>query len=64
MSRYWENKSGYYDPVAKQVIDKESARNKEIRDTISEVKYILRDRDLILLERIILKDKRTEKIYR
>ena len=62
--RYWENGSGYYDPVAKEAIDNESKRNKEIHDTINQVKTLLKDKDLILVERIKLKDKRTKKIYR
>lgn len=64
MNRYWENQSGYYDPVVKEVIDNESKRNKEIHDTINEIKNILKNKDLILIERIVIKDKRTKKIYR
>ena len=64
MDRYWENQSGYYDPVAKTVIDKESKRNKEVHDTINEIKNILKEKDLILIERIKLKDRKTKKIYR
>lgn len=64
MYRYWENQSGWYDPTAKEAIDNESKRNKEIHDTIQEIKNIIKDRDLILIERIKLKDKRTNKIYR
>ena len=64
MYRYWENQSGCYDPIAKEAIDNESKRNKEIHDTIQEIKNIIKDRDLILIERIKLKDKRTNKIYR
>lgn len=62
--KYWENQSGVYDPVAKEVIDNESKRNKEIHDTIGEIKNILKDRDLILVERIKLKDKLNNKIYK
>lgn len=62
--RYWENQSGAYDPVAKEVIDNETKRNKEIHDTINEIKNILKDKDLILVERMILKDKLTKKIYK
>jgi len=64
MDRYWENQSGYYDPVVKEVIDNESKRNKEIHDTINEIKNILKDKDLILVERMVIKDKRTKKVYR
>lgn len=64
MTRYWENQSGVYDPVAKEVIDNETKRNKEIHDIINQVKNIFRDKDLVLIERIKLKDKRTKKIYK
>lgn len=64
MDRYWENQSGYYDPTAAEVIKKESKRNKEIYDTINEIKNILKDKDLILIERIVIKDKRTKKVYK
>lgn len=64
MNRYWENQSGYYDPTATEVIDNESKRNKEIHDTIREIKNLLKDRDLVLAERIVIKDKITKKIYR
>ena len=50
MNRYWENQSGYYDPVVKEVIDNESKRNKEVHDTIQEIKNILKDRDLKLVK--------------
>lgn len=64
MDRYWENGSGIYDPVAKEAIDNETGRNKEIHDTINQIKNILEDRDLTLVERMIIKDKITKKIYR
>lgn len=64
MSRYWENQSGYYDPVAKEVIENESKRNKEIHDTIREIKNILDGRNLKLIKRIELQDKLTKKIYK
>lgn len=64
MNRYWENQSGCYDPVAKEAIDNECKRNKQIHDTIKEIKNILEDKNLILIERIIVKDKLTKKIYR
>lgn len=64
MTRYWENQSGVYDPVAKEVIDNETKRNKEIHDTINQVKNLLADKDLVLVERIVIKDKLTKKIYK
>lgn len=65
MNRYWENQSGIYDPTATEVIEKENkARNKQIHDTIQEIKNLLKDKDLALIERIVIKDKRTKKVYR
>ena len=62
MDRYWENQSGYYDPTATEVIKNESKRNKEIHDTINEIKNILKDKVIILAERIVIKDKRSKKV--
>lgn len=64
MTRYWENQSGYYDPVVKEVIDNESKRNKEIHDTINQIKNILKDRDLKLVKRIELQDKTNGRVYK
>lgn len=64
MTRYWENQSGVHDPVAKEVIDNESRRNKEIHDTINQVKNIIKAKDLVLLERIVIKDKLTNRVWR
>ncbi|GMG96830.1 hypothetical protein [Tepidimicrobium xylanilyticum] len=64
MDRYWENQSGVYDPTVTEIIKNESKRNKEIHDTINQIKNILKEKDLILIERIVIKDKRTKKIYR
>ena len=64
MTRYWENQSGVYDPTATEVIENESKRNKEVHDTINQVKNILKDKDLVLVERIIIKDKLTNKVWR
>jgi len=64
MNRYWENQSGIYDPTAAEVIKNESKRNKEIHDTINQIKNILKDKDLILIERIAIKDKQTKKVYK
>lgn len=63
MDRYWENASGYYDPTAKEAIDNESKRNKQVHDTIQEIKNILKDRNLELLERIKIRDIETKKKY-
>lgn len=69
MERYWMNESGYYDPTLAKVIENENSRehrvrNKQVHDTIQEIKNILQDRDLELLERIQVKDKVSKKIYR
>jgi len=64
MNRYWENGSGYYDPTAKEAIDNECKRNKQIHDTIREIKNILKDRDLKLAERIIIEDVESGKVYK
>lgn len=65
MNRYWENQSGIYDPTATKVIEKENkARNKEVHDTISQIKNILKDKDLILIKRMVIKDKQTKKVYK
>ncbi|MDR7870324.1 MAG: hypothetical protein RIN55_05660 [Tissierellaceae bacterium] len=64
MTRYWENQSGVYDPTAKEVIDNEFKRSKEIHDTINQVKNILKDKNLVLVERIIIQDKLTKRIWR
>lgn len=69
MEKYWKNGSGYYDPTATKAIEKETrketkARNKEVHDTIQEIKNLLEDRDMELVERIVIKDKRTNKKYK
>ena len=64
MNRYWENQSGCYDPTATEVIDNESKRNKEVHDTIQEIKNILKDRDLKLVKRIELQDKTNGRVYK
>lgn len=65
--KYWKNGSGCYDPTAAESIEnitkEEKARNKEVYDVIQQVKNILRDKDLVLLERIKVKDKRTKREY-
>lgn len=68
MEKYWENGSGYYDPTAKKAIDKETtnekARNKQVHDSIQEVKNLLKSKDLELIGRIAIRDKTTKKEYR
>ena len=65
--KYWENGSGYYDPTAtetiKAITKEEKARSKEVYDTIQQIKNILKDKDLVLLERIKIKDTRRRKEY-
>ena len=67
--KYWENGSGYYDPTAKAAIESEtsreqSARNKQVHNTIREVKNMLEGRDLELIDRITLRDKINNKEYK
>lgn len=64
MNRYWENQSGIYDPTAAEVIENESKRNKEIHDTINQIKNILKDKDLKLIKRIELQDKTNGRVYK
>lgn len=72
MDKYWKNSSGCYDPTLATVIEKENfiektnrkARNKQVHDTIQEIKNILKERDLELIGRIQLKDKKTNKKYK
>lgn len=72
MEKYWKNGSGYYDPTATKVIEKENAaekarqkaRNKQVHDTIQEIKNMLKEKDLELVGRIVLKDKKTNKKYK
>lgn len=64
MNRYWENGSGCYDPTAKQAIDNEGSRNKQIHDTIREVKNIFKSRNIKLVERMIVEDMENGKIYK
>lgn len=69
MKRYWENGSGCYDPTAAKTIEKEikkesKARSKQVHDTIQEIKNMLKNRDLELVGRIVIKDKKTNKKYK
>lgn len=69
MEKYWVNDSGYHDPTLAKVIENENtreklARNKQVHDTIREIKSILEDRDLQLLDRIQVKDKANGRLYK
>lgn len=65
--KHWLNGSGYYDPTAAETIEtitkEEKARSKEVHDTIQQIKNILKDKDLILLDRIKIRDARSRKEY-
>lgn len=68
-AKFWENKHGYYDPVLSEVIKNENKREREPRDklingVIKEIKQILNSKNLELVERIVIKDKVSKKIYR
>lgn len=74
--RYWVNGSGYYDPVVATVIEKETrtekamckarehAREKQVHDTVMEIKNILKSRGMELGERVVIKDRETGKIHK
>ena len=76
MDKYWRNKEGYYDPTLAQVIEKENhaerakklalerERSNEVYKTIREIKKTLESKNLELIGRIVLRDKRTKKEYR
>ena len=76
MDKYWRNKEGYYDPTLAKVIEKENhterakklalerKRDKEVYKTIREIKKVLESKNLELVGRIALRDKRTKKEYR
>lgn len=68
MDKYWENGSGYYDPTAKEVMENETreerTRNRQVHDTVREIKNILKSRDLELVDRMVIRDKNTNKEYR
>lgn len=65
--KHWLNGSGYYDPTAAETIEtitkEEKARSKEVHDTIQQIKNILKDKDLVLLDRIKIRDARSRKEY-
>lgn len=63
-NRYWENGSGYYDPTAKQAIDNNEEPNRNVRDAVYEVKQLLRGRNLKLENRMVIKDLKTNRIYK
>lgn len=62
--RYWENGSGYYDPTAKEVIDKQGEPERNVRDAVYEVKQLLKGRNLKLENRMIIKDTKSGKVYK
>lgn len=69
MEKYWINGLGYYDPTVARAIENENskeraARNKQVHDTIRQIKNILESKDLQLLDRIQVKDRKTKKEYR
>lgn len=66
--KYWLNGIGYKDPTLAKVIEQENisekARNKQVHDTIGEIKNILRSRDMELLGRLEIRDKLNKQEYR
>lgn len=64
MTNHFRNGSGYADPTAAKVIDKELRRDRDRRVTIKKVKNLLNENDYELVERIKIRDKRTGKVYK
>lgn len=70
MSNYFRNGSGYADPVPAKVIDKQIKQSKQIKrdiqvnNAIARSLSVLKKNDLILTERMIIKDLKTNKIYK
>jgi hypothetical protein len=63
-NRYWENQSGYYDPTAKAAIDNDEKPDKLVRDSVYEIKLLLKSRNLELLNRMVIKDVKSGKVYK
>lgn len=64
MGDYWRNGSGYADPTPAKVMRKEMDRNKEVRNTIKEIKSLCKSRNLKVLNRMIIKDEESGKVYK
>ena len=69
MDKYWKNGSGCYDPTAARAIEQmtkreRKARNKEVHDTIMEIKNILSSRGMETIGRLEIRDKITGKEYK
>lgn len=63
-NRYWENGAGYYDPTAKEAIDKQGEPERNVRDAVYEIKQLLKGRNLKLENRMIIKDIKSGKVYK
>lgn len=66
-NKYWLNGSGCPDPTAtsciKSITKTEKAREKEIHDTVNQIKNILKNKNLELVDRIKIKDKNNNRKY-
>lgn len=68
---HWKNGEGYHDPTSGKAIDtinrksqkKTSARDKVVANVIDSIKAILNTFDLELIERVKIKDRKTNKEY-
>lgn len=62
------NSEGYYDPTAyeglKSIIKEEAAQQKRVSELVQVLKYIIDKAGFVMLNRIVLKDKKTGKEYR
>lgn len=63
MSGYY-NGSHYPDPTAYHAIRRAENENSRVKDLIQELKEIIDDSGFELVERIVLRDKQSGRIYR
>lgn len=68
---HWKNGEGYHDPTSGKAIDtierktkkKATARDKVVTNVIESIKAMLNAFDLELIERVKIKDRKTNKEY-
>lgn len=61
---YGRNSSGYSDPTAKAVIDKEDAETERFKKLLSVLFYVCENAGFHIEERIVIKDLKTGKVWR
>lgn len=64
MTKPWENKSGLADPTAYEAEKSITAEEKRKNELIHVLKYIIRQADFELLNRIEVRDTKTGKTWR